>query len=63
VAVNDQDGGTVGKIDSVSGTQAVVDTGTVRAKVPISSFAKNDKGLVISMTKAELEAAAKAPPK
>jgi hypothetical protein len=62
-AVSDQDGGTVGKIDSVSGTQAVVDTGTVRAKVPISSFAKNDKGLVISMTKAELEAAAKAPPK
>jgi hypothetical protein len=64
VAVYDQKGGEVGKIKSVSGENAVVDTGTIRAQVPISSLAKNDKGLVISMTKAELEAAAKkSPPK
>jgi hypothetical protein len=64
-AVYDPDGGTVGKIGAVSGDQAVIDTGSVRAKVPISSLAKNDKGLVIGMTKAELEAAAKekSPPK
>jgi hypothetical protein len=32
--------------------------------IPISSFGKNDKGLVMSMTKAELEAASakSAPP-
>lgn len=62
-SVYDQQGGTVGKVDSVSGDEAVVDTGAVRAKLPISSFAKNDQGLVIGMTKAELEAAAKTPPK
>jgi hypothetical protein len=64
VSVYDQKGGVVGKIDSVSGKNAVIDTGTARAQIPISSFAKSDKGLVISMTKAELEAAAKkSPPK
>ncbi|HET7577404.1 MAG TPA: hypothetical protein VFK19_12700 [Sphingomicrobium sp.] len=64
-AVYDPDGGTVGKIGAVSGDEAVIDTGSVRAKVPISSLAKGDKGLVIGMTKAELEAAAKekSPPK
>ena len=60
VTVYDQSGGMVGKIDSVSGGNAVVKAGDVRAAIPITSFAKNDKGLVISMTKAELEA--KAPP-
>jgi hypothetical protein len=64
-AVYDPDGGTVGKIGAVSGDEAVIDTGSVRAKVPISSLAKGDKGLVIGMTKTELEAAAKekSPPK
>ena len=59
VSVYDTKGGLVGKIDSTSGADAVVDTGATRAKIPISSFAKNDKGLVMSMTKAELDAAAK----
>lgn len=58
-AVYDQSGGTVGKIESVSGKDAVLSTGTTRATVPISSFAKNDKGLVIGMTKAEIDAQAK----
>jgi myo-inositol-hexaphosphate 3-phosphohydrolase len=59
LSVYDQKGGVVGKIASISGKNAVLDTGTVKASIPISSFAKSDKGLVIGMTKAEIEAAAK----
>lgn len=59
VSVYDQSGGVVGKIDSVSGKNAVLSTGSTKATVPISSFAKNDKGLVIGMTKAEIDAQAK----
>ncbi len=59
VAVYDAKGGTVGKIESVSAAGAVVATGATRAQLPTASFAKNDKGLVISMTKAELDATAK----
>jgi hypothetical protein len=65
-SVYDQSGSVVGKIKSVSKDNAVVDTGTVRAQVPITSLGKNDKGLVINMTKSELDAAAKkktSPPK
>lgn len=57
--VYDQKGGAVGKIVSVHGKDAVVDTGVVKATVPVSSFAKGDRGLVIGMTKAEIDAAAK----
>ncbi len=39
---------------------AIVSTGKARAEIPLSSFGKNDKGLVVSMTKAELDAQAKA---
>ncbi len=59
VSVYDTKGGLVGKIQSVSGANAVVDTGAARAKIPVSSFAKNDKGLVMNMTKAELDSSAK----
>jgi hypothetical protein len=59
VSVYDQKGGVVGKIISTSAKGAVVDTGTVKATIPTSSFAKGDKGLVISMTKAEIDTAAK----
>jgi hypothetical protein len=59
VSVYDQKGGVVGKIVSTSAKGAVVDTGTIKATIPTSSFAKGDKGLVISMTKAEIDAAAK----
>jgi hypothetical protein len=58
VAVYDQKGGTVGTVESVSAKGAVVATGKVRVPIPVSSFAKNDKGLVISLTKAELDAQA-----
>jgi hypothetical protein len=58
VKVFDQTGAEVGKIDSVKGDAAVVNTGKARAEIPISSFGKNDSGLVISVTKAEIEAKA-----
>jgi preprotein translocase subunit YajC len=56
--VLDTKGGTVGTIASVSSNVAVVDTGTVKAGIPTSAFAQGEKGLVIAMTKAELETAA-----
>lgn len=64
VPVFDPKGGVVGKVDSVSTKGAVVSTGKVKAEIPFESFGKNDKGLVMSMTKTEVEAAAtkSAPP-
>jgi len=56
--VMDSKGGAVGTIASVSGDVAVIDTGVVKASIPVASFAKSDKGLLIGMSKAELEAAA-----
>jgi len=58
-SVYDQNGGLVGKVESVSSKGAVVNTGKAKASIPVSSFAKNDKGLVIAMTKADVDAAAK----
>jgi hypothetical protein len=55
----DSSGASVGKIDSVTAKGAVVDTGKVKVTIPLSSLAKGDKGLMIGMTKAEIEAAAK----
>lgn len=55
----DSSGASVGKIDSVTAKGAVLDTGKVKVTIPLSSLAKSDKGLVIGMTKAEIEAAAK----
>ena len=57
VPVFDQNGGVVGKIVSATAKSAVISTGKARAEVPIASFGKNDKGRVISRTKAEVEAA------
>lgn len=59
VQVYDTKGGRVGKIVSVTATDAVVATGETRAALPLASFAKNDKGLVIGMTKTEIDASAK----
>jgi hypothetical protein len=60
-SVYDQNGDLVGKIKTVKSKGAVVDTGTVSVDVPTASFAMGDKGLVIGMTKEEIEAAAKKP--
>jgi hypothetical protein len=58
-SVYDQKGGEVGKIESVDSEGAVVSTGSVKAKIPLSAIGKGEKGLMISMSKAELDAAAK----
>jgi len=58
-SVYDQTGASVGKVDSVDADGAIVNTGEVRAEIPFSSFGKNDKGLVVSVTKADLEAQGK----
>jgi hypothetical protein len=60
--VYDPKGGAVGKVESVAADGVVVSTGTVKAKIPASSLGKSEKGLVIAMTKAEFEAAAKKAP-
>ena len=58
--VYDQTGASVGKIDKASADGAIVNTGKARADVPLASFGKNDKGLVVTITKAEIDAQAKA---
>jgi len=57
--VVDQAGAAVGTIESVTATGAVVSTGAARAEIPLASFGKSDRGLVIALTKSQLEAAAK----
>jgi hypothetical protein len=59
VEVYDQSGALIGKVDSVSDKGAIVNTGKARAEIPVASFGKNDKGLVVSITKAEIDAQAK----
>jgi len=54
--VVDTTGAPVGTIESVSGGNAVLSTGTVKAAIPVSSFAKGANGLVIGITKTDLEA-------
>lgn len=58
-SVYDSAGVSIGKIESVSGKNAVLSSGGTKASIPISSFAKNGKGLMIGMTKSEFEAATK----
>jgi len=55
--VNDTSGGQVGTVSAVSGGNATIDTGTAKASVPVTSLAQGQSGLVIAMTKAQLEAA------
>jgi hypothetical protein len=56
--VYDQKGAVVGHIQSFSSDSAVISSGKIRATIPLSSFGRGDKGLVIGMSKAEFEAAA-----
>jgi hypothetical protein len=55
-AVSDTTGAPVGTIESVSGGSAILSTGTVKAAIPVASFAKGANGLVVGITKADLEA-------
>ena len=55
--VYDSSGEVVGTIESVSGANAVISTGTNKATVALSALATGPKGPVIGMTKAQLDAA------
>lgn len=57
--VYDTEGNVVGKILSVDSKTALLTTGPARVKIPLSGFAQGAKGLTISKTKDEIEAAAK----
>lgn len=56
--VYDTSGGVVGTVASTDGTNAVIDTGTNKAAVPLTSLGKGAQGPVLAMTKAQLDAAA-----
>jgi len=56
--VSDTSGGQVGTIESVNGDLAVVSTGTNKVSLPVSAFGQGEKGPIIAMTKAQLDAAA-----
>lgn len=57
VQVRDQSGGLVGTVETADAGGAVVNTGTARARLATSAFGRNNQGLVIAMTKAQVEAA------
>jgi hypothetical protein len=56
--VNDPSGKPVGTIDSTTEAGVVLTVGQKRVQIPRNAIGKNEAGLVISVTKAELEAAA-----
>ncbi|KQN93470.1 hypothetical protein ASE95_00460 [Sphingomonas sp. Leaf231] len=56
--VYDTSGGVVGTVESTDGTTAIVNTGTVKAGIPLTSLGQGAQGPVLAMTKAQLEAAA-----
>ncbi len=58
--IRDTAGGEVGRVESVDADSAIVSTGSVRADIPITSFGRNGQGLVLAMTRTQLEAAARA---
>lgn len=51
------EGGEVGKIEKMEGGNVVIFTGTQRATLPATALGRTEKGLVISMTKAQLDSA------
>jgi hypothetical protein len=60
--VRDTSGARVGTVEAVENGVATVATGQMRVALPLSSFAQRDGVLTISMSAAELEAAARAAP-
>lgn len=59
-AVYGPQGDEVGKIDKVEAGTAVVNTGKHSAALPVSAFGKNEKGLLVSMSRDQLDAAVEA---
>lgn len=60
--VNDPAGQPVGTIDSISDAGVVLAVGEQRIQVPKKVIGKTDSGLVIAVTRAQLEAASKKSP-
>lgn len=58
--VYDKNGEVVGTVESSSAAGAVVKTDSARVQIPLTGFAKNDTGLVLGLTKAEVDSAARA---
>ena len=58
--VYDPAGQAVGTIESVSGANFVLSTGTTKATLPVSALGSGPNGPTIGMAKADLEAAIKA---
>ena len=54
------DGVEAGTVEKVDAANAVVNTGTKRATLPLAAFGKNEKGLLVSMTREQLDAAVEA---
>ncbi|MET0269765.1 MAG: hypothetical protein ABW173_04970 [Sphingomonas sp.] len=57
-AVKDTAGAEVGTIKSVEGQFALLDTTKVQVRLPLTAFAAQGGGLVVGMTKSQIEAAA-----
>lgn len=55
VTIYDPQGGEVGKIESISGDNIVLDTGTSKATLPKSAFGKGAKGPIVNATKAQID--------
>jgi hypothetical protein len=56
--VFDGSGGQVGTVEKISDGNAVLDTGSHKVLLPLSSFGRNERGPILSVTKAELDASA-----
>jgi hypothetical protein len=56
--VFDEKGEAVGTVESVTAQGAVVSTGKARVQIALGSFGKNKSGLVIAISRTELEAEA-----
>ncbi len=56
--VYDPEGGEVGTVAALTADAAVIDTGTHKAAVPFTAFSTTAKGATITLTKAQLDAAA-----
>lgn len=54
--VFDSNGGEIGKVTGIAASGTIVDTGTHKVAIPSASFARNDKGLVLAATKAQVDA-------
>lgn len=55
--IRDSKGVVIGTVVSLSMSAAVVESSGGKVEVPLESFGKNDKGLLLGMTKAEFDAA------